>query len=113
MIKTLNHLPHPQEDGATLAGHFSDLAPPLNDRQAHLEASRCLYCYDAPCVNACPSEIDIPSFIRHIHTDNVQGAAQRFSRPISSAAAAPGCARRRSCASRPVCVTTPRSARRC
>ncbi|PMY29153.1 dihydropyrimidine dehydrogenase [Pseudomonas sp. GW456-L14] len=78
MIKTLNHLPHPQEDGATLAGHFSDLAPPLNDRQAHLEASRCLYCYDAPCVNACPSEIDIPSFIRHIHTDNVQGAAQKI-----------------------------------
>ena len=78
MIKTLNHLPHPQEDSATLAGHFSDLAPPLNDRQAHLEASRCLYCYDAPCVNACPSEIDIPSFIRHIHTDNVQGAAQKI-----------------------------------
>lgn len=78
MIKTLNHLPHPQEDGATLASHFSDLAPPLNDRQAHLEASRCLYCYDAPCVNACPSEIDIPSFIRHIHTDNVQGAAQKI-----------------------------------
>nr|WP_301300100.1 NAD(P)-dependent oxidoreductase [Pseudomonas chlororaphis] len=74
----MNHLPHPQEDGATLAGHFSDLAPPLNDRQAHLEASRCLYCYDAPCVNACPSEIDIPSFIRHIHTDNVQGAAQKI-----------------------------------
>lgn len=76
MIKTLNHLPHPTEDGATLAGHFSDLAPPLNARQAHLEASRCLYCYDAPCVNACPSEIDIPSFIRNLHTDNVQGAAQ-------------------------------------
>ncbi|QZI73721.1 NAD(P)-dependent oxidoreductase [Pseudomonas protegens] len=78
MIKTLNHLPHPTLDGATLAGHFSDLAPPLNARQAHLEASRCLYCYDAPCVNACPSEIDIPSFIRNIHTDNVQGAAQKI-----------------------------------
>ena len=78
VIKTLNHLPHPTLDGATLAGHFSDLAPPLNARQAHLEASRCLYCYDAPCVNACPSEIDIPSFIRNIHTDNVQGAAQKI-----------------------------------
>ena len=78
MIKTLTHLPHPYENAAVLASHFTDLAPPLNDRQAHLEASRCLYCYDAPCVNACPSEIDIPSFIRNIHQDNVQGAAQKI-----------------------------------
>ncbi|MBD9611824.1 NAD(P)-dependent oxidoreductase [Pseudomonas sp. PDM02] len=78
MIKTLTHLPHPVENAAALAGHFTDLAPPLNDRQAHLEASRCLYCYDAPCVNACPSDIDIPSFIRNIHQDNVQGAAQKI-----------------------------------
>ena len=40
MIKTLTHLPHPVENAAALAGHFTDLAPPLNDRQAHLEASR-------------------------------------------------------------------------
>ena len=78
MIPTLNHLPHPLEDAATLAGHFTDLAPPLTPRQAEVEASRCLYCYDAPCVNACPSEIDIPSFIRNIHQDNVQGAAQKI-----------------------------------
>ena len=43
VIKTLTHLPHPHENAAALAGHFTDLAPPLNDRQAHLEASRCLY----------------------------------------------------------------------
>jgi len=78
VIQTLNHLPHPHEDAAALAAHFTDLAPPLNARQAQLEASRCLYCYDAPCVNACPSEIDIPSFIRNIHTENVQGAAQKI-----------------------------------
>ncbi|WP_251702123.1 NAD(P)-dependent oxidoreductase [Metapseudomonas boanensis] len=78
VIKPLDHLPRPHEDGATLADHFRDLAPPLNDRQAQLEASRCLYCYDAPCVNACPSEIDIPSFIRNIHQENVQGAAQKI-----------------------------------
>lgn len=78
MIKTLNHLPHPHEDPASLAAHFTDLAPPLNARQAQLEASRCLYCYDAPCINACPSEIDIPSFIRNIHQENVQGAAHKI-----------------------------------
>ena len=54
VINSLSHLPHPLEDGATLAGHFSDLAPPLTARQAEVEASRCLYCYDAPCMVACP-----------------------------------------------------------
>nr|WP_255263488.1 NAD(P)-dependent oxidoreductase [Pseudomonas aegrilactucae] len=74
----MTHLPHPQEDNATLATHFSDLAPPLTARQAAAESARCLYCYDAPCVNACPSDIDIPSFIRNIQQDNVQGAAVKI-----------------------------------
>ncbi len=78
MIKSLNHLPHPHEDAVALASHFTDLAPPLNARQAVLESSRCLYCYDAPCVNACPSDIDIPSFIRNIQQENVQGAAHKI-----------------------------------
>ena len=78
MIKSLNHLPHPHENALVLASHFTDLAPPLTARQAELESSRCLYCYDAPCVNACPSDIDIPSFIRNIQQENVQGAAQKI-----------------------------------
>ncbi|MCU1755131.1 MULTISPECIES: NAD(P)-dependent oxidoreductase [Pseudomonas] len=78
MIKSLNHLPHPHENALVLASHFTDLAPPLSARQAELESSRCLYCYDAPCVNACPSDIDIPSFIRNIQQENVQGAAQKI-----------------------------------
>lgn len=78
MIDSLNHLPRPCVDNATLAERFSDLAPPLNARQAALESARCLYCYDAPCVNACPSEIDIPAFIRNIHQDNIQGAAEKI-----------------------------------
>ena len=76
MIDTLSHLPRPDAGAAELADRFGDLAPPLTARQAALESARCLYCYDAPCVNACPSEIDIPSFIRNIQQDNVQGAAQ-------------------------------------
>ena len=44
-------------------------------KQALIEASRCYFCYDAPCIEACPTGIDIPSFIRKIATDNVKGAA--------------------------------------
>ena len=58
-----------------LRGNFDDLYPPLDRKQALVEASRCYFCYDAPCIEACPTGIDIPSFIRGIQTDNVKGAA--------------------------------------
>ena len=55
--------------------NFGDLHPALDRRQALVEASRCYFCHDAPCLEACPTGIDIPSFIRGIQTDNVKGAA--------------------------------------
>ncbi len=58
-----------------LAGNFADVAPPLDRQQALLAAQRCFYCYDAPCTVACPTGIDIPSFIKRISTDNLKGAA--------------------------------------
>ena len=32
--------------------------------------------YDAPCVTACPTAIDIPKFIRQISTGNLEGSAR-------------------------------------
>lgn len=61
---------------AAYAAHFADIAPPLSDAQAVLEASRCLYCFDAPCMQACPTRIDVPSFIKRIAEENVRGAAE-------------------------------------
>jgi dihydropyrimidine dehydrogenase (NAD+) subunit PreT len=58
-----------------LAKNFSDMYPRLDRRNALIEASRCYFCYDAPCMEACPTGIDIPNFIRKISTDNVRGAA--------------------------------------
>ncbi|SFU31066.1 NAD(P)-dependent oxidoreductase [Pseudoduganella namucuonensis] len=75
MIASLTHLPQPKATNAELGEHFTDLAPALNARQAAIESSRCLYCYDAPCTRICPSEIDVASFIRNIHEKNVNGAA--------------------------------------
>lgn len=56
--------------------NFSDAHPPLTPVQALIEADRCYYCHDAPCVTACPTGIDIPSFIRRISEDNPRGAAR-------------------------------------
>jgi dihydropyrimidine dehydrogenase (NAD+) subunit PreT len=58
------------------ADNFSDLHPPLTRHEAHVEADRCYFCFDAPCMTACPTSIDIPLFIREIQTDNPIGAAE-------------------------------------
>src|SRR5579862_2710540 len=56
--------------------NFSDIAPQMNPRQAAIEASRCLYCFDAPCTAACPTHIDVPAFIKKISTGNLTGSAR-------------------------------------
>lgn len=55
---------------------FSELKPALSDAQARAEAARCLFCHDAPCIEACPTGIDIPLFIKQIHSRNPLGAAR-------------------------------------
>jgi glutamate synthase (NADPH/NADH) small chain len=59
-----------------LAKNFSDLHPAFDRHEARVAAERCLFCYDAPCIKACPTSIDIPLFIREIMTGNTVGAAK-------------------------------------
>lgn len=59
-----------------LEANFSDLHKPLNSIKAIAAAEHCIYCYDAPCVQACPTGIDIPTFIHQIRSGNVDGAAR-------------------------------------
>ncbi|WP_114972352.1 NAD(P)-dependent oxidoreductase [Rhodoferax ferrireducens] len=58
------------------ARHFADASPRLTPAQAVLEAERCLYCFDAPCATACPTSIDVPSFIKRIADGNLRGSAR-------------------------------------
>ncbi len=58
------------------AVHFGDATPRLTASQALLEAERCLYCFDAPCATACPTSIDVPSFIKRIADGNLRGSAR-------------------------------------
>ncbi len=60
---------------AEYATRFAYATPPLSASQAVLEAERCLYCYDAPCATACPTGIDVPSFIKRIADGNLRGSA--------------------------------------
>lgn len=63
-------------DSATLATNFDDLYPDFDAHEARVAADRCYFCYDAPCVTACPTAIDIPLFIRQIQAGMPEAAAQ-------------------------------------
>ncbi len=62
-------------DAPGIAARFPDSHPPLNDAGALAEANRCLFCFDAPCTQACPTHIDVPRFIKKIGTGNLEGSA--------------------------------------
>lgn len=55
---------------------FTDYKKAYTPNQAVVEANRCLYCHDAPCITACPTSINIPQFIRRIANENTKGAAK-------------------------------------
>jgi glutamate synthase (NADPH/NADH) small chain len=72
---------------------FADIHPPFkNKTAAQVEASRCLFCYDAPCTKSCPTGIDVPKFIKQISTDNIKGSAHTiFSSNIMGAGCSKVC----------------------
>jgi glutamate synthase (NADPH/NADH) small chain len=63
-------------DDETLTANFNDLHPPLDEHEARVAADRCYFCHDAPCMEACPTTIDIPLFIRQISTDTPHASAR-------------------------------------
>lgn len=69
-------MPVPRLPDGRIEQRFEEKKPPYTPAEAAAEANRCLYCVDAPCIKACPTSIDIPTFIRKIATGNVKGAAR-------------------------------------
>ncbi len=59
-----------------LADNFDDLHPAYAPHEAAVAADRCYFCHDAPCITACPTDIDIPLFIRQIQTGTPEAAAK-------------------------------------
>lgn len=59
-----------------IEANFADIHPAMTDAEAAIEANRCLFCYDAPCMHACPTHIDIPGFIKKIASGNLKGSAR-------------------------------------
>lgn len=75
--------------GEVLTANFEETKPSFNSQEALDEANRCLYCYDAPCITACPTGIDIPGFIKKIASGNLKGSATTImdSNPVGASCA--------------------------
>lgn len=73
--------------------NFADIHPPFETKEAAMvEANRCLFCYDAPCMKSCPTSIDVPKFIKQITTENIKGSARTiFSSNIMGAGCSKVC----------------------
>lgn len=73
--------------------NFSDIHPPYESiTAAKVDANRCLFCYDAPCMKSCPTSIDVPKFIKQITTENIKGSAKTiFSSNIMGAGCSKVC----------------------
>src|SRR6266436_6749062 len=67
---------NPKLEAAAVAANMAEIAPPYRPQEAIIEANRCLFCFDAPCIQACPTGIDIPSFIKKIANGNLTGSAR-------------------------------------
>jgi dihydropyrimidine dehydrogenase (NAD+) subunit PreT len=72
-----------------LEKNFQEVESGLSNQKAIEEANRCLYCYDAPCIKACPTGIDIPTFIKKIASGNLKGSAKTImmANPIGASCA--------------------------
>ncbi|MGG0658403.1 NAD(P)-dependent oxidoreductase [Rummeliibacillus pycnus] len=60
---------------SSLEKNFDEAYSGLTPYAALEEANRCLFCYDAPCIQACPTSINVPSFIKKIASGNLKGSA--------------------------------------
>ncbi len=79
----------PKLTPAEWKARWAETHPPLTDAEALHEANRCLYCYDAPCIQGCPTQIDIPSFIKKIALGDLKGSARTIldSNPLGGSCA--------------------------
>lgn len=80
----------PMLDSETATRNMAEIEPKYAPQEAVVEANRCLFCFDAPCIKACPTGIDIPAFIKKIVSKNLAGSARTI---LSSNILGASCAR--------------------
>ena len=76
MENKLKRVPIREQDPAVRAKNFSEVCLGYTPEEAMAEASRCIQCKNAKCVEGCPVQIDIPKFVREIRDGAFDDAYQ-------------------------------------
>jgi glutamate synthase (NADPH/NADH) small chain len=66
----------PAQDSAERIHNFDEVTRGFTQEMARKEALRCLECKDAPCVQGCPVNVQIPDFIAKIIENDMMGAVE-------------------------------------
>ncbi|MBS6195738.1 MAG: NADPH-dependent glutamate synthase [Clostridiales bacterium] len=70
MGDVLKKVPVREQEPKVRAANFEEVCLGYNKEEAVEEASRCLGCKNAKCVQGCPVSIDIPGFIKEVKAGN-------------------------------------------
>ena len=74
MADVLKKVPVREQDPQVRATNFDEVCLGYNKEEAMEEASRCLNCKNAKCVQGCPVSINIPGFIHEVKEGNFEEA---------------------------------------
>ena len=74
MGDVLKKVPVREQDPKVRATNFEEVCLGYNAEEAMEEASRCINCKNAKCIQGCPVAINIPAFIKEVKEGNFEGA---------------------------------------
>ncbi len=83
MANKIPRTPAREQDPQVRATNFKEVSLGYTAEMAYEEATRCIGCKKPRCVSACPVNINIPEFIRHIQEHDMAGAAEVIGRDSS------------------------------
>ena len=82
-VDMMKKVPVREQAPAARAKNFEEVCEGYNKEEAMAEATRCLNCKNAQCVQGCPVSINIPGFVKELKEGNIEEAYKVIS--LSSA----------------------------
>ena len=74
MAKGMVRVPVREQDPKVRATNFEEVCLGYNQEEAMEEATRCLNCKNAKCIEGCPVSINIPAFVQEVKEGNIEEA---------------------------------------
>ena len=82
-MDVLKKVPVREQEPSIRAKNFEEVCFGYNDEEAKAEASRCLNCKKARCIEGCPVGINIPAFVNKVKEGDIKSAYQIISESSS------------------------------